>query len=173
MSKDYFCFCVDCFDICFWISTIIVPFLTYLVIQKLRPWLNISALSISDKCIKVKVSNKSYFFDANNIRIEICIFNKAEGFTFHFEPDHTDFLILPCHSFFRNKDNTKTFASRKIAESALIILNEENEEGNDDYDKITGFDELLKMLNDGYKVRVRCHAYHSFSGLGKSFEQIF
>jgi hypothetical protein len=173
MCKDYLCFCVDCFNACFWISTFVVPVITYIVIQGLRPRLSITALSIEDTRLKVKVVNKSYFFDANNLRIEICIYNKQNGYTYHFEPDHTDFLILPCRSFFFNKDATKVFVSRKVAESALIILNGERVENQIAYTPLTGFKELITMLGDGYKVRVRCHAYHSFSGLGKSFEKTF
>jgi hypothetical protein len=179
MCKDYLCFCVECFDLCFWISTFVVPVITYIVIQGLRPRLSITALRIEDTRLKVKVTNKSYFFDANNLRIEICIYNKQNGYTYHFEPDHTDFLILPSRSFFLNKDATKVFVSRKAAESAIIILNEERDKDDkkdknqSEYTPFTGYSNLIAMLNEGYKVRVRCHAYHSFSGLGKSFEKTF
>jgi hypothetical protein len=173
MCKDYLCFCVECFDVCFWISTVIVPIITYLVIQGLRPRLSITALIVENTRLKVKVTNRSYFFDSNNLRIEICIHNKQNGYTYHFEPDHTDFLILPNRSLFFKKDSTKVFVSRKAAESALIILNDQRVANQVEYTPFTGFAKLIDMLNEGYKVRVRCHAYHSFSGLGKSFEKLF
>ena len=76
-------FCSDCFNVCFWISTFIIPLITYIVIQKLRPRLEITSFIKEDKCIKVKVINKSRCFDANNLRIEFCIFNEVLGFTYH------------------------------------------------------------------------------------------
>jgi hypothetical protein len=124
-------------------------------------------------CIKVEVVNRSWFFDANNLRIEICVFHKEDGYTYHFEPDHPEFLILPNRSLLFKKDNTKKFVCRKAADSALTILNEDIEEEEEKYTKITGFDKLTSFLEDDSKLRVRCHAYHSFSGLGKSFEHVF
>jgi hypothetical protein len=172
MCNKTFSICLDCFDMCFWISTFIVPLVTYIVIQKLRPRLEITSLIKEDKCIKVKVINKSRFFAANNLRIEICIFNEVLGFTYHFKPDHIDFLILPNKGWIFKKDNSKAFVCRKPSESAMILLKEESR--NINLSEHVGFDMLLIKLNDeGYKLRVRCHAYHSFSGLGKSFEKIF
>jgi hypothetical protein len=147
-----------------------VPIITYLVIQKLRPRLSISCLQINERYLKIKVTNTSNFFDVNNIRVEICVFNEFEGWTYHFEPDHSDFLIIPHSNFFYKNDTTKIFVTRKASESALLILNEEEQEN---FDAITGFNELTSMLDNNCKVRVRCHAYHSFSGLGKSFEKVF
>ena len=167
-----YCFSCDgnCFNICFWISTFVVPIITYLVIQRLRPRLSISCLQINERYLKIKVSNNSIFFDVNNIRVEICVFNEFEGWTYHFEPDHSDFLIIPHSNIFHKNDITKIFVTRKASKSALLIL---NEEGQQNFDAITGFNELISMLDNNYKVRVRCHAYHSFSGLGKSFEKVF
>ena len=120
----------------------------------------------------MRVINKSNCFDANNLRIEICIFNETLGFTYHFTPDHIDFLILPSRRWIFKKDNSKTFVCRIPSESAMILLIEESR--NINLSEQAGFDMLLlKLNNEGYKLRVRCHAYHSFSGLGKSFEKIF
>jgi hypothetical protein len=164
--------CYDCVDLCFWISTFIVPFLTYLIIQKLRPRIDITSFIKDEDCIKVKVVKNSRCFDANNLRIEICAFNEKLGYTYHFAPDHPDFLILPSKGFFVTRDNSKTFVSRKPSESAMILL--KNEQQNNNLTDVQGFESLfLKNSQNGYKLRVRCHAYHSFSGLGKSFEKIF
>jgi len=167
-----YCFSCDvsCFTLCFWISTFVVPIITYLIIQKLRPRLRISCLQINERYLKIKVSNTSNFFDVNNIRVEICVFNEFEGWTYHFEPDHSDFLIIPYSNFFYKNDNTKIFVTRKASDSAVLSLIEERQQN---FDAITGFNELISMLDNNYKVRVRCHAYHSFSGLGKSFEKVF
>jgi hypothetical protein len=168
--KD-FCFCIDsaCFDLCFWISTFVVPISTFFIIRLLRPRLIINKSQININELKIEVVNRSKFFDVNNIRIEICVFNKAEGFTYHFEPEHADFLILPSRGIFRLQDNAKTFIARKASESAMIILRQANP--NITYEE--GFNELIEMLNDSYIIRVRCHGYNSFSGLGRSFEAIF
>ena len=170
MYNKCFSLSFECFNACFWISTFIVPFLTYLIIQKLRPRLGIDSLSINQSNLKVKVFNKSRFFDSNNLRIEICIYDKMNGFTYHFEPDHIDFLILPCKGFFGKRDNSKTFVSRKPSDSAILYFN--NDENNFTDEEI--FSRMFEMYKkDGYSLRVRCHSYHSFSGLGKSFEKIF
>jgi hypothetical protein len=119
--------------------------------------------------LKIEIQNKSKFFDVNNIRIEICIFSADRAFTYHFEPDHSEFLILPCSGVFKDKDNTKTFIARKASESAMIILRQSNPNITPE----EGFNSLIEMLNDSYKIRVRCHGYNSFSGLGRSFEETF
>lgn len=54
--------------------------------------------------------------------------------------------------------------------SEILFFN--NDENNFTDEEI--FSRMFEMYKkDGYSVRVRCHAYHSFSGLGKSFEKIF
>lgn len=144
-------FCSNCYNVCFWISTFLVPFLTYLIIQKLRPRIEISSFLMDEKSIKVKVLNKSRCFDANNLRIEICAITQDndETKTIHIDPDRNDFLILPKRGWFCKKDNTRIFNCSSDVQS------------------------VIEKLKNGSKLRVRCHAYHSFSGLGKSFEKIF
>jgi hypothetical protein len=121
--------------------------------------------------LKFSVSNESRLFDVNNLRIEVCVFNPEESFTYHFKPDHTEFLILPSKGFFGKKIKSKKFVCRQAAESAMIILRKD--EYNENLTKEEGFSRLIEKTNFGYKIRVRCHAYDSFSGLGKSFEKIF
>lgn len=148
---------------CFWISTVVGPLITFLIIYGLRPKLSISCLQIEDGCIKVSVLNRSCFFDAVNLRIEMCVVEEGNNYTYHFEPDHTEFLILP--SRWCKRDNKKTFVTRHASKSALIVLQED--------DASQGFSLLKEKLDAGGKIRVRCHAYHSFSGLGKAFEKVF
>lgn len=168
---NFYCFEINtkCFDFCFWISTFVVPLITYLVIQMLRPRLQICSSVQTDETIKVKVVNKSWFFYAHNLKVEVCIFNKEEGTTYHFQPDHVDFLILPNKDWFNRRDNTKTFISRTASQSAMVHL--KLEANNQNLTPEEGFAMLLEKR--GYKIRFRCHATHSFSGLGKSFEKIF
>jgi len=171
MNEYCFFMETDCFNSCFWISTLLVPFLTFLIIRLLRPNLEMSILTKEIDCLKVSIVNKSWFFNANNIRIEICAYNNAAGFTYHFEPDHSEFLIIPRKSFFSQNDNIKNFICHRAANSALFQLGYEMNDKNDSYKK--GFSELILLLESGYRIRVRCHAYNSFSGLGKSFEKIY
>lgn len=124
-----------------------------------------------DDAIKVKVINKSWFFYAHNLKVELCIYNKQEGTTYHFQPDHVDFLILPNKGWFNKRDNTKMFVSRAASPSALVHL--KLEPNNKNLTPEEGFLELIKKMKNGYKIRFRCHATHSFSGLGKSFEKTF
>jgi hypothetical protein len=144
---------------------------TYFVIQKLRPRLEIASFIKDDKCIKVKVINNSRFFDANNLRIEICaISNQSnESKTIHIEPDRNDFLILPRKGWFYKMDNSRTFKCSQMNERRKKIM-KLGKKSNIQIDKV---ESVMEKLNEGYKLRVRCHAYHSFSGLGKSFEKIF
>lgn len=171
MNDFFFVMETDCFNSCFWISTLLIPFLTFLIIRLLRPNLDISILTKEINCLKISVVNKSRFFDANNIRIEVCAYNKESGFTYHFEPDHPEFLIIPKNSFFNQNDNVKKFICHRASHSALYQLgydmNGRNEYSNE------GFAQLMELLDKGYKIRARCHAYNSFSGLGKSFEKIY
>ncbi|MBU3658416.1 MAG: hypothetical protein FGM14_00970 [Flavobacteriales bacterium] len=163
--------CYDCVDLCFWISTFIVPFLTYLIIQKLRPRIEITSFIKDEDCIKVKVVNKSRCFDANNLRIEICAITqeKDEAKTIHLDPDRNDFLILPRRGWFCKKDNSRTFKCTIINEHRTKLLKIARTKSS----QKESVNSVMEKLNNGYKLRVRCHAYHSFSGLGKSFEKIF
>lgn len=171
MNTKSFSICFDCFDICFWISTFIVPIATFVIIRLFRPNLEIKGPIINkSEFIKVTILNNSNLFAAINLRIEVCLYNEKLGYTFHLAPDHTDFLILPCKGINGNRDNKKTFVCRTVADSALIVLNEGRVEMLNNSDALPI---LLDKLNDGYKIRVRCHAYHSFSGLGKAFEKQF
>lgn len=154
--------CNTCFDICFWLSTIVVPFLTFFVIRMLRPRLNISCVQISTDAVKVKIINKS-FVSANNLRVEICIYDPLNNHTYHLEPDHLDFLILPAKN-----DNTKTFVCRRASISSVLVFEREPNYTT----QLEVFNILLGYLQNGHKIRIRCHAYDSFSGLGKSFEKL-
>ena len=161
----------SCFNLCFWISTFIVPFIVYLVLQKLRPRLKISKLEVKSDSIKVTVTNQSRLFFAHNLRVEMCLYNDNEGYTYHLKPDHDAFLILPSRGWFKKRDNAKVFVSREASYSAKEILKRES--GNEELTPKEAFDLLIQKLAKGYKIRFRCHAEHSLTGLGRSFEQVF
>src|SRR5690554_982923 len=107
-----------CFDLC-WGLSIIFAILPYLIIYKLKPKLIIESICINDSEIKIKVVNKGRF-DAVNLRIEVCALDKINSFTFHFHPDHSDFLILPAQK--KQIDNSKTFNFREISKTAFNFV---------------------------------------------------
>ncbi|MEY3238327.1 MAG: hypothetical protein RI883_2428 [Bacteroidota bacterium] len=105
--------------------------------------------------LKISVSNRG-FFDANNVKIEACFIDKS-GQTFHILPDFSEFLIIPSSL---NKDkNTRVFKFYSLHPSTIKMLSPDKD-----------FQFFINNIN---KIRVRVHAQHSFSGFGKSFEQIF
>lgn len=57
------------------------------------------------------------------------------------------------------------------SKSALAAIRREVE--NENLTEDQAFLIMMEKINFGYKIRVRCHAYDSFSGLGKSFEKNF
>jgi hypothetical protein len=167
-----FCLDTECFDTCFWISTFIIPIITFILIRFFRPKLRIDSLTINQKQnLKVSIHNKSRFIDVNNLRVEVCILDPKTKYTYHFYTDHSDFLILPAKGIFNKKDNEKVFVCRNASQSAFTALRED--ENNDNLTQEQAFLIMMGKINSGYKIRVRCHAYDSFSGLGKSFEKIF
>lgn len=171
---DQFCLCIDsqCFDTCFWISTFIVPIITFFLIRFFRPKLRIDGLTINQKeNFKFKIQNKSRFIDVNNLRVEVCIINPTTKYTYHFQPDHSDFLILPSKGIFSKRDNEKIFVCMHASKSALAAIRREVE--NENLTEDQAFLIMMEKINFGYKIRVRCHANDSFSGLGKSFEKNF
>lgn len=140
--------------------SILIGVLPYFVIYSLKPKLKIDSICVCNRTIKIKVLNIGKF-DAFNLRIEVCAYDAKEKQTFHFKLDQSDFLILPSKR--RNSDNSKIFNTVGISSSAEPFI-----EGNTQEEKL---DRLIRYINNGFKVRVRIHAYHSFSGLGKSFEK--
>ena len=142
-----------------WVISILFTVLTYYIIYSLKPKLEIESICILDKAIKVKVVNKGRF-DAVNLRIEICAFNSVNNITSHFAVDHTNFLILPSGK--KGQGNTKYFKTNR---TSRIYLTRNNKK--DKY-----FSLLEKVQSGKLNVRVRLHAYHSFSGLGRAFEKI-
>lgn len=144
-----------------WIIAAFLALLPYIIIYKLKPNLFIKSICVTDNIIKVKVLNMGYF-DAVNLRIEVCAYDQNQKYTFHFKIDTNEFLILSSGK--KGKDNSKIFKINDISESAAFHI-----PGQTNKDK---FNCLIERINNNtYKVRVRIHAYHSFSGLGKAFEE--
>lgn len=140
------------------IITIILTILPYFILfYILRPKLDVICAHVDkpSESIKIKVVNAGRF-DAVNIRIEACAIDADNRFTYHFQIDHNEFLILPKKS--KVTDNEKVFRTTGVFDSP--------------YHNETSNSLISKLISDGYKLRVRIHSYNSLSGLGKAEEKI-
>jgi len=130
-----------------------------LFIYTLRPKLTIGCPKISEidkKSIAVPVINERNCSEASKISIEIAVLKDAK--TYSFVTDNNEFAFIP-----RNKngnDNERIFKAYDVRDYLKAI--------DLDFVKVK---ELLSN-NDSF-LRVRVHATHSFSGLGKTFETKF
>ena len=130
-------------------------------LYSLRPKIIIANPSISEqnknKCINVPILNDSTIFRASRILIEIAIVQKE--YTYHLKSDIQDFAFLPRKR--KNEDPKRVFKAYKPNDFLTTVF---------DFD----MDKLLVILNQpDSTLRIRVHATHSFSGLGKAFEQNF
>lgn len=130
-----------------------------LLIYSLRPKLKIGCPEISKidkKSIAVPVINKRSCSEASKISIEIAVINDNKTYTFI--TDISEFAFIP-----RNKygfDNERIFKAFDVCDYLTSI----------DYN----FERAKNLLSEKDSLlRVRIHATHSFSGLGKVFENKF
>lgn len=109
--------------------------------------------------IKVKVYNMSKCWSAINLRTEICIVHGK--YTYHFDLDRQDFIILPKRGSLTDS-NERTYICYKL---------------NDFTARRTCYTTCNQMLeylkNKNYYFRVRVHATHEFTGLGRAFDAKF
>ena len=141
------------------ISVLSAIFLTILVVcYYLQPEtkLDFNCILINDRIISVNVTNKGRF-SAVNVRIEICALDQPKGYTYHFDVDQSELLIIPSKK--HGRDNSKIFK--------VIGFTPSIETEDETYESL-----MDKVKKNQYKLRVRIHGYHSFSGLGKAFEKI-
>ncbi len=136
--------------------SLFITLITYMVIYSLKPNLKILKPELDGTKIHIKIVNEGRF-SAVNIRIEVCAYKEDSKKTSHFDTDHKDFLIIPAKK--KNTDNTRVF------KTIGLLANSENKYEN--YDKL-----IEKLKNKEYKLRVRIHSYHGFSGLGKAEESV-
>jgi len=129
------------------------------LLYKLKPKLGIKSCELEEGTLKIGVKNKGRY-NAINLKFEVCAINNKNQ-TFHFKSDRDEFLILPgCRKC--NNDTVRYFKIRKLAESAEYYI--------DDFNSLIN---LLIEPTNNFKIRVRFHAAHEYSGFGKSFEQYF
>ena len=134
---------------------VFVTIVWQLILYLLRPNLKIEKATKEANTLRITVKNHGCF-DAVNLRIEACCIHSDK--TYHFEIDKEDFLILPK----RNRNAricTRTFKIDTISKSAKKYA---------DYPTVLNW---LEEQQDDFRIRL--HAYHSFSGFGKAFEQYF
>jgi hypothetical protein len=116
-----------------------------------RPRLKITNARINTTNVWVDVVNKG-LWSAVNLQIEMCVL--IENYTYHYKVDRDSFLILPPNVC--GLDNVRTFKTCFIENDCF----EDPANQNFNWEK-------------NYVLRVRVHAAHSVSGLGRAFEQQF
>ncbi|MEY4522043.1 MAG: hypothetical protein RIT10_1228 [Bacteroidota bacterium] len=152
----------DCDDWILFVLGIIVSIGWALFIYTLRPKVRIGIPQISkvkDKSIIViPVENLKKHSKATRILIEICVIK--EGYTYHLISDSNDFAYIP--KMDDKEDNIRMFKVYKLNGFLTEVYPE------------IAYETIMEYLqNKESKLRVRIHATHSFSGLGKTFEKIF
>ena len=152
--------CIDCKD---WLILLIGFVLSIgwaLFIYTLRPKLKIGQPEISkldNKSIVIPVENLKCISKASKISIEVAVV-KGE-YTYHFKTDINDFAFI--HAKKSGQDNIRKFKAYDVNDYLQNVLQ-------------YNYDKLIKILNEPEaKLRVRIHATHSFSGLGRTFERCF
>lgn len=107
--------------------------------------------------IQIPIKNKSRISKATRILIEVALI--YENKTYHFKTDFQDFAFIPENS--KSNDTVRVF---NAFDSVDFLKNFYEIE----------FHELIgKLENKDSILRVRTHATHSFSGLGKTNEVYF
>lgn len=166
MSTEINCF-MECKD---WIILLIGFGLSIswaLFIYSLRPKLiirNPKISSIDQRSIDIPVENIKVISMATKIDIEVAVivFNENGDFTYHFKTDLLDFAFIPSKNIRENNaTNIRKFKAYDCNDYLRDVLNL-------NYDHLMG---LLIIPNN--RLRVRIHATHSFSGLGRTFESYF
>jgi len=150
-------------DILISISTgLTVTILAYALLFSIRPKLEIKNFVnlVDKKYISFAIINKGRS-KAINIKIEVCAvynFDENRFQTYHFKIDNFDFIMID--KIKRENDNAKRFNIRELSESALQF--------NHTYEEI-----LHDLTHQKSTLRIRFHAVHEISWLGKGFEENF
>jgi hypothetical protein len=164
MGFEFVGFCeffqFDRFNVVEWFIGVIT---TFVLIFMFRARIRVNEIFIeTDKKgkrkIKIPVLNKSYFFFATNVIIEVAI---IEGkYSYHFELDRKEFILIS-NKCFRNscKGNIRTFQTMNFEQATINLL-------DDDKD----YETVLNNISNNTTLRVRIHANHEFTNFGKAFE---
>jgi hypothetical protein len=147
---------------------------TLIIIQYFKPKIHICTPEIDEidwyddentvtplkrKVIKVCVKNLQKRKAAINLRTEICIVHG--NFTYHFDLDRQDFIMLP-KRWSNNDSSERTYIGYKTTEFTGRRTG------------LTNAEQLIDLLNENNAViRVRIHASHEFTGFGRAFSAKF
>jgi hypothetical protein len=160
-TSKLICQCQDCFLGCDdWIM-VGIGFLTTvfwaLILYSLKPKLKIHQPLLEKagerQVIKIPIENLSPRFRATRIHMEVAILEG--GKTYHLETDLNDFAFIPTK---KDKDAERKFTAYKL---------------NDFLTECHPNIRFEDLINSNQQIRVRLHATHPFTGLGKTFEKTF
>lgn len=138
-----------------------VAIITYVLLFAIRPKLEIKKyIQIYDKQISFAIINRGQS-KAVNIKLEACsVYPIDENLnqTFHFKIDHFDFIMIDTPK--GKNDNARRFSIMELSDSALQF--------NRTYEEI-----IHDLIHQKSTLRIRFHAVHEISWLGKAFEENF
>jgi len=126
-----------------------------------RPKLKITSVEKDDKKLIVRIDNTGKR-SAINLNIEACGLKSNK--TYHFEIDKGGFIALP------PKRKKYLIHEEYFRKFKVVSFDKSMKDYNDDYNE---FIEELALNKTCIKLRIRIHAYDSFTGFGKFFEQKF
>jgi hypothetical protein len=161
-TSKLICLCQDCFwgydD---WIM-VGIGFLTTvfwaLILYSLKPKLKIHqpkrVVLNSRSIINIPVENQSSIFRATRIHLEVAILDDNLQ-TYHLKTDVNDFAFIPIK---KDGDPERTFKAYKFSD--FLTECQPNIRFED-------------LIDSKLKIRIRLHATHPFTGLGKCFENDF
>lgn len=139
-------------------TAITVTLVTYAILYSMRPKLLIESINLNDGNLKITIDNQTKK-SVENFRMEVCGYSETLGYTYHFDLDFPSFLMLPSKQ--EQEDTTKTFKTNSILESTMVEYG-------------VNFDYVINEIkNNHLNLRIRFHANHSLSGLGRSFQEIY
>ena len=159
--------CIKCLPNCDeWIILFLGTIFWSAVLYLIRPTLKIVKIikiNENDKeGLKITVKNNGLFFNVTNLMVEACIVVDRQ--TCHLELDKYNFIMLP------PKKGCSDFHERDFKTIGLENSGCEDGQGHD----ITNENYVSNLQEyDDYIIRIRVHANHSLSGLGKAFEKKF
>lgn len=143
------------------LSGIVVAVITYGLLFSIRPMLKIkNNIEIVDNTLCFAIVNQGKY-KAVNIKIEACALyqlNENKLQTFHFKIDQIDFVLIDIPK--GKNDNARRYKITELSDSARS------------YNKT--FEDILQDFTfKKTTLRIRYHAVHEISWLGKAFEENF
>ena len=138
-----------------WIVGIVT---TFVLIYLFRASIMVNRITVMENRIKIPVTNKSCFFAATNVIVEVAIVENDQSF--HFKLDRNVFILIPkkCCTC-NNQKNERTFKTLDFEDNTIGLMNI----------NLT-YDSFLNNIPENTKLRIRIHANHEFTNFGKAFE---